>query len=257
MATLFDAAYPNSGDPHVDGHLVYCGGDTPHVWTDAEIAAAPGRYLVPTFVRSNPSQCDPHVDSRSFIAWLQAHKAPAGITTVLDLETAVDPAYVTAFGADLHAAGFKVLPYGSRSTLFQNPQLDGYFVSDPTGRDHIVAGSVATQYAFAQSYDLDDFTPSVPLWDTTAPTGVTKVALNKPVVGIVPTCTGKGYYLVAADGGVFTFGDAVFYGSMGGKTLNAPVVGLALTPTGKGYWLAAADGGVFTFGDASFDGSAA
>lgn len=35
--------------------------------------------------------------------------------------------------------------------------------------------------------------------------------------------------LVAADGGVFTFGDAPFFGSMGGKHLNAPMVDMAGT----------------------------
>jgi N-acetylmuramoyl-L-alanine amidase len=67
--------------------------------------------------------------------------------------------------------------------------------------------------------------------------------------------TGKGYWLVAADGGIFTFGDAGFYGSTGALTLNSPVVGMASSPTGKGYWLVASDGGIFTFGDASFYGS--
>ena len=37
--------------------------------------------------------------------------------------------------------------------------------------------------------------------------------LNKPIVGIATTPDGKGYWLVASDGGVFTFGDAGFYGS--------------------------------------------
>jgi len=32
---------------------------------------------------------------------------------------------------------------------------------------------------------------------------------------------------VAADGGIFTFGDIRFFGSMGGTRLNGPVVGLA------------------------------
>ena len=60
---------------------------------------------------------------------------------------------------------------------------------------------------------------------------------------------------MAADGGVFAFGDAPFEGSTGGQHLNAPVVGMAATPTGHGYWLVAADGGVFAFGDAPFEGS--
>ena len=36
-----------------------------------------------------------------------------------------------------------------------------------------------------------------------------------------------GYWLVAADGGVFSFGDAVFRGSMGGAHLDRPIVAMA------------------------------
>jgi hypothetical protein len=60
---------------------------------------------------------------------------------------------------------------------------------------------------------------------------------------------------VGADGGVFAFGDAQFYGSLGGIHLNQPIVGIAGTPDGEGYWLVGADGGVFAFGDAQFYGS--
>ncbi len=64
-----------------------------------------------------------------------------------------------------------------------------------------------------------------------------------------------GYWLVASDGGIFSFGDAGFHGSMGATHLNKPVVGMAATPDGKGYWLVASDGGIFAFGDAGFYGS--
>ncbi|MGH9087899.1 MAG: hypothetical protein ACRDYZ_07275, partial [Acidimicrobiales bacterium] len=67
--------------------------------------------------------------------------------------------------------------------------------------------------------------------------------------------TGKGYWEVAAAGGLFAFGDAGFYGSMGGKPLAQPILGIAATPDGKGYWEVAADGGLFAFGDAGFYGS--
>jgi hypothetical protein len=71
--------------------------------------------------------------------------------------------------------------------------------------------------------------------------------------GCVPAS--KGYWLGASDGGVFSYGDAQFYGSMGGRKLVAPVVGMAPTPDGRGYWMVARDGGIFSFGDAQFYGS--
>ena len=66
-------------------------------------------------------------------------------------------------------------------------------------------------------------------------------------VGIERTVTGRGNWVVASDGGIFSYGDAQFYGSTGGMRLNQPVVGMAATPTGRGYWLVASDGGVFSF----------
>ena len=65
----------------------------------------------------------------------------------------------------------------------------------------------------------------------------------------------QGLWMAGADGGVFNFGTAGFFGSAGGAPLNKPVVGMAGTPDSRGYWLDAADGGVFTFGDAGFYGS--
>jgi len=105
----------------------------------------------------------------------------------------------------------------------------------------------------------------------------------------------EGYWLTAADGGVFTFGSAPFqgsgsgaalpapivgmapddgtsywlvgsdgsvyphnagsFGSLSGEHLSAPIVGMAAAPNGGGYYLVASDGGVFAFGDARFEGS--
>ena len=81
------------------------------------------------------------------------------------------------------------------------------------------------------------------------------VASNAPVVGMVSTPSGQGYWLAASDGGVFAFGDAGFFGSMGGTPLNRPIVGMAASPFGNGYWLVASDGGVFAFGNATYYGS--
>ena len=83
--------------------------------------------------------------------------------------------------------------------------------------------------------------------------------VNAPIVDITGsvqsgTVTGPGYYLAAADGGVFTFGSASFRGSAGNIRLNRPIVGMGADTDGVGYWLAASDGGVFTY-QAPFYGS--
>jgi len=83
--------------------------------------------------------------------------------------------------------------------------------------------------------------------------GVASSAITTPVHP--QRAASAGYRLVASDGGIFSFGGAMFHGSTGGTHLNAPVVGSASTPDGAGYWLVASDGGIFAFGDASFYGS--
>jgi hypothetical protein len=88
------------------------------------------------------------------------------------------------------------------------------------------------------------------------------VPVTEKFVGIASAPHGGGYWVAAADGGVFAFGDAGFFGSFGGYRvpsgahLGGNIAGIAATRTGKGYWLLGADGGVFGFGDAQFYGSA-
>jgi hypothetical protein len=50
------------------------------------------------------------------------------------------------------------------------------------------------------------------------------------------TTDGGGYWTVAADGGIFSFGDAVFAGSGTGGSVDAPAVAMATRP--GGYWVA-------------------
>ena len=74
------------------------------------------------------------------------------------------------------------------------------------------------------------------------------------VVGTETDDATGGYWVVASNGGVFSF-DAPFDGSAGALPLVRPIVGMAATPDGGGYWLVASDGGIFSFGDAPFFGS--
>ncbi len=83
---------------------------------------------------------------------------------------------------------------------------------------------------------------------------MSSITANKPPVAILVTPSNKGYYLIGSDGGVFTFGDAVFHGSAGNLNLAAPIITASLTPSGNGYYMVGADGGVFAFGDAQFQG---
>ena len=92
-------------------------------------------------------------------------------------------------------------------------------------------------------------------------------ALSAGAVGLAPrTPAGAvtshlqpagGYILVASDGGIFTFGDAQFEGSLPGLGVRVNNI-RAMLPSSDyhGYGLLGSDGGAFAFGDYPFTGSA-
>jgi len=85
--------------------------------------------------------------------------------------------------------------------------------------------------------------------------------LAKPIVGMAPDLATGGYWLVASDGGVFSY-NAPFWGSVPqalgpGKSLNKPIVAMQAAADGSGYRMIAADGGVFDFGSCPYEGSPA
>ncbi len=120
-------------------------------------------------------------------------------------------------------------------------QLSGSVAIPSTVTSSSAAVTIYEPNNWGTSFPGNNTNPAFPSSDLTA-TGN---------VGI----TDVGYWEVASDGGIFQFGTANFYGSMGGKPLNKPVVGMAATPNGGGYWEVASDGGIFAFGDAQFYGS--
>jgi Bacterial Ig-like domain (group 3) len=80
--------------------------------------------------------------------------------------------------------------------------------------------------------------------------------LRAPIVGMVPSADGRGYFMVAADGGVFAFGDAHFAGSCPGiGGCKGSAVAVMTDASGNGYWLATSTGNVYTFGDAPYYGA--
>ena len=64
---------------------------------------------------------------------------------------------------------------------------------------------------------------------------------------------GRGYWLIAEDGGIFGYGAAPFYGSLGGCT-GRDVSSITRTPAGDGYWIASREGRVSVFGSAKHFG---
>ncbi len=77
-------------------------------------------------------------------------------------------------------------------------------------------------------------------------------SLNAPIVGMVPSTDGGGYFMVASDGGVFAFGDARFEGSCPGiGGCSGAAVAVVPDASGNGYWVMTSTGSVYTFGDAA------
>ncbi len=73
------------------------------------------------------------------------------------------------------------------------------------------------------------------------------------ILGIEPDPAGDGYWLVGDDGGVFSYGNSWYYGSLGGE-FSHEVTMIARTQSGAGYWLCRTNGNVYTFGDAIYSG---
>ncbi len=69
---------------------------------------------------------------------------------------------------------------------------------------------------------------------------------------MTPRLSADGYWLLAADGGVFTFGAAGYHGSVPGSGSCGPLLAVSLVASDSdfGYWVGSGDGRVWTFGDA-------
>lgn len=166
-------AYPTSwsGKPIV-GWGFYLGGDTPHPWTDAEVAELKRhyRYLLPIYTRSDPQgTAEAAADAAAALARMRGLGQPRGTLVQLDYETAVAAAYEQNFDAAVVAAGYRTELYGSATTVVRNPRPSGgYDEADWTGADG-APGSTAVQFADEGGFDLNDFADDAPLWDTRPP----------------------------------------------------------------------------------------
>ncbi len=149
-----DAAFA-SNIGHWDGVVFgYFGGPNAfHVWSAQDWAAYKANPKVPIWVGG----LDGPAEGWAALQALYALGVPSGAGVMLDLETRIDKTYVEHFGGILQWAGFKVWPYGSTSSIFANPKLNGYAVADPTGIEHMFPhpGVRMTQWSTGPQFDQD------------------------------------------------------------------------------------------------------
>ncbi|MHB8490599.1 MAG: hypothetical protein ACYDA6_00070 [Solirubrobacteraceae bacterium] len=264
---MVDSTSPvaNPGVDTAAGYL-YAHGQT-RAWTSTDWAraAATYRHLLPIYVAYNNFNT-PEADADSAAAQSKNIGVQPGEAIAVDIEANIAGqagGYTARWTTRLRSDGYTPEVYTSLSTAWVVPPGVGCWCAYYNGRASL-DGHAAHQYADPGAYDLSVVDPSVPLHSTT-PTAATPaagapantsshVALAAPVTAIASP-NRDGYWLVGSDGGVFAYGAAPFYGSLGGRQLSAPIVGAAATPTGHGYWLVGRDGGIFAFGDAGYYGS--
>ena len=68
----------------------------------------------------------------------------------------------------------------------------------------------------------------------------------RPIV-TAPVAGNEGFWLLGKDGGVFSFGTAQYYGSIGYLGGAKQIVSMAADPDGTGYWFVSSDGGIFAY----------
>ena len=154
MLKMRDAEFPQ-GDEGFSGPIAgYIGGpNAANVWPpDTWEKSFKSNPKLPIWVGGFAG----HLEGVQAVRTLEMLRVPAGCYVANDMETRIDRTYLEHFAQVVHGAGYKVLVYGSASSVFNNPQLNGYWVADYAGigpfmYDH--DGVRATQYAPGPSYD--------------------------------------------------------------------------------------------------------
>lgn len=267
MRTMLDAFTLPSSVPRVDaiaGYLASPGTSadwSPNEWARAK-AAAP--YLVPIWVA--PAGQDKlagigHGEIAAHdVANLGVHK---GCVVVLDLEQNrvqkdTQSGYAKAWCDTISEAGYRPVIYTSASSKPLVAGLAELWLAKWDSPPALLPGSVMTQYegGAGHAYDLSVVEDGLPLSPTGLGGGNVEQPTTAPMVGIVRTKTGNGYWTFNEDGAVYSFGDAKYHGGANSPDVSKyVVVGMVATPDDGGYWLVASDGGVFAYGNAHFHGA--
>ena len=173
---MYDASEPPTDPPHWYAVAGYIGGDTPHIWTEAEWNAQSAKFRLPVYTASNRADS---VDAAGVDAWNIIHAlnslgVPHGKSVAVDIETAVYTTYLEAL--DLFLGEWNLLTYGSLSTLLKcSITSGGRWTGDWTdnietaikldGTEHISALQFASAQMLGKTYDMSVIEESIPLWE--------------------------------------------------------------------------------------------
>lgn len=193
MSTLemADASTPPDPMPHLPVFAFYAGGQTPHVYTDADIAKIIARHALPLWVQVETSTPAEQV-AAAMLRWLDGHHWTHNTTVGIDTESAAMGPWLAELDSHVNAGGYRLMEYESKGPIPDNPETSGgRFVADWTGIPHIFPGSKATQYATASmtglAWDSDLIDSSVPLHELHPPAvhhiGTVVVDIDMPELG--------------------------------------------------------------------------
>ncbi len=200
-------------------------------------------------VKRGVLMCLPLAALCAFVFLAQGTSAQVGAATSprSSIGSSVQHGYWLA-GSDGGVFSFGSAPfYGSAANLHLRSPVVGISPTADRGGYWLVASDGGV-FSFGDA----NFYGSIPGLGIAPADSPNLPRLNAPIVGIAPSHDGRGYFLVAADGGVFTFGDARFEGSCPGTGgCSSGVAAMMTDGTGNGYWLVTYSGDVYSFGDAA------
>jgi N-acetylmuramoyl-L-alanine amidase-like protein len=140
---------------------------------------------------------------------------------------------VLAFGDARFLGSVPALPVGPIVGMAATPTGDGYWLTSSEGRVFAFGDAVLNAAAAGR-----------------ADSGLTAGPPSRaPIVSMAASPSGRGYWLVASDGGVFAV-NVPFRGSVPQHQTYGRAVQLRVTDSGDGYYVAGGDGAMFAFGDA-------
>jgi Cysteine-rich secretory protein family len=134
------------------------------------------------------------------------------------------------------------------------PIIDQAFMASPEHRANALGQFSEIGVGVAVDADGEIFV-TIDLLQVAAGVSAASCADGDPV-DVPSSAAAVGYYVLGNDGGIFSYGNAPFYGSIPGLHLAVHAALMSLTPDQAGYWILTTDGGVYTFGDAHYEGSA-